>query len=1015
MGLREKIIFTIVLLCMAFVCMSAFSQHATSNPAGIPPGIIQKIEFNSPLFNIGTNPLYEESWIHKLDPGSRLVMSAHRRVDRFRKAGGPASLYKAPFGIHRTESDDEFIDVFVRTDASSPRQMLDRYHATLRAQVGDISAVRMPVEMLESLARDASVQNIGLSSVRVLRNNKSKVDTHADLIHQGFDLPRAYQGEGVVVGVLDSGIDFTHPDFSDENGTRIQYLLEYTQGGGQNEWTKAQIDANPAAVTQRDGDGGGGHGTHVTGSAAGGGRITVTMNGVAPKSDIIFVKGIRDPNSSGGFGDVDVVAGVQYIFQKAQAMGKPAVVNLSLGGNYGPLDGTSLYEQSLSGLTGPGKIIVAAAGNEGYDRIHAGGQTQATIPNAIMFMPDNPELGLIQMWYKQGAVSSIAISAFILDEEEQWISNTTPAIPIGQSLGVDQQGNLAPYELMIGDSLVGYIAIDAVTTQDPDNGDGSILILILGSEDQQVNVSSAIWVVMTQGMVSEKLDAWVIRGGEFYDQPLGWSGFTDMPGNTSSTIGSPSTARKVIAAGSYVTSNGWTDIDNINRQWRNPDPDYVPNQYVVPDVGQRSYFSSRGPTRDGRNSPDIAAPGEFIFSPMSSHITEAGGGYMRFQVLQGGNYLGMQGTSMASPHLTGVVALMLQANPTLTYDEVVSFLQATARSDAYTGAVPNNLFGAGKVDAHAVMKWVTGNPPDPGENFVLRHFEPGGNQYNYILDNSIPIDSGFVFGTNRFGDKAKAQQFTLPVGMTKAYVSEIKVWYGYRRSGLTTESYALEILNGTEITGPAGTPLYTQTFPLSGISADDDFQTTENATVYVISPPVEVGSSFFVSVNLGVYGTSDFANATIATTQLLGRRIPEVWEQWNNNAWYNLSDAWFGQNSQTNTGTDGAHLWIEAAMNVAVSVSSDVRTISDTFILEQNYPNPFNPSTTIRFNVPGEAHVSLIVYDILGREVARLVDEQLDPGMRAVLFDCSKLPSGIYYYRLRAGDTEMVRRMVFAK
>src|SRR5690606_39080521 len=112
---------------------------------------------------------------------------------------------------------------------------------------------------------------------------------------------------------------------------------------------------------------GGGHGTHVTATAAGGGRVNANMSGVAPEAEIIFVKGIRNAESLGGFSDADVVNGIQYIFEKADELGLPAVVNLSLGAVSGPLDGSTLYEQVISDLTGPGRIVVAAAGTSGYD------------------------------------------------------------------------------------------------------------------------------------------------------------------------------------------------------------------------------------------------------------------------------------------------------------------------------------------------------------------------------------------------------------------------------------------------------------------------------------------------------------------------------------------------------------------------------------------------------------------------------------------------------------------------
>ena len=148
----------------------------------------------------------------------------------------------------------------------------------------------------------------------------------ADKVHQGIDLPMEYRGNDVIVGVVDSGIDFTHPDFLDDSGSRILHLLEYTESGGENEWSKSDIDSNPQNITQIDGNGDGGHGTHVAGIAVGGGRLNPALTGIAPMSDIIFVKGIRNQQSAGGYRDTDVIAACQYIFEKADELQKPAVI-----------------------------------------------------------------------------------------------------------------------------------------------------------------------------------------------------------------------------------------------------------------------------------------------------------------------------------------------------------------------------------------------------------------------------------------------------------------------------------------------------------------------------------------------------------------------------------------------------------------------------------------------------------------------------------------------------------------
>jgi minor extracellular serine protease Vpr len=945
-----------------------------------------------------SDEVISEGWEHKLDPGLRLLI---RQTGSLNKSVGTEWIgsASAPLSIHYSGPGEPMVDVFIQTDGTQPG---GNSGLEILSQVGNIYAARVPVSSLELLGRDQSTVFIEASARRERFNDSGRIDIGAHQVHQGVDLPAGYRGEGVVVGVLDSGIDFTHPDFSNDNGTRIQFLAEYTSDSF-SDWNKSQIDSNPGSVTQRDLDDGGGHGTHVTGSAAGGGKVNSNLTGVAPDADIIFVKGMID----GGFSDNVVLAGCQYIFEKADQLGKPAVINLSLGGVFGPLDGTTLYEQALSNLTGPGKIIVAAAGNSGFDLMHAGAQLPASATNVTIFLPDNPSAGGMEMWYKPGVVSQVAVGAFIVDDEQDiiYLGNTN-YVPVG--------GFMNYTALQYEDFTLGYVGIDAGTTSDPRNGDGHIFIQILGDPDNNVNLNEVYWVIIYDSNTSGQFDMWV-RGGELWPSVVGFGNVNEVPGNTHSTIGSPATAEKVIAVGSYVTKNSWTDIDGIQRQWLNPHPNRDPEQSVVAQIGQRSYFSSTGPTRDGRIAPDISAPGELIFSSLSSHLTE-GQGYLRGLVLQGGNYLGMQGTSMASPHLTGVVALMLQVDPTLTYESVLQILQETARTDAHTGVVPNNLFGSGKVDAHAaIKKTLELKGVDPGTPTVLRRFDPASTQRVWTLDTTAPIDSGFVFGTNFYGDKAKATVFSLPDGMTQSQLTEVKVWFGYKRQGLTNQTYSLEVYNGTAASGPTGTPLYSVSNPLSGINADDNFQTQSDATVYTINPPVSVGSTFFVSVNFGDYGAADYGSAAVSATDQIGSRVAEVWEQWSDDSWHNVSDEWTGSQSIPGTGTAGWHLWMEATIGTATAVDDRFADIPHQLVLEPNYPNPFNPSTVIRFGVPAPGHVRMTVYDMLGREIAQLVDDELGAGMHSATFDASAFSSGVYFYRLQMDNQSRVRKMMLVR
>ena len=636
-------------------------------------------------------------WAAKVDPALLTLSTSPARSARAARM----TAAEEPVAVHRV-GGRTLVDLLIET--SNPDALAAMPGVELRTVAGNVAVVRADLDALPTLASHTQVRYVEAARVRRttrepiptsvpdagVRNDEGRVDIRADVVQNGGGgLPRAFRGEGVVIGVVDSGLDVTHPDFNTGAGTRVQFLIEYLSNGGEQTWTKAQIDAG--GVTERDGDGGFGHGTHVTGSAAGNGTSNAAQRGVAPNADLVFVKGIRDANSNGGFSDADVIDGVSRIFQQAAALGQPAVANLSLGGHFSPHDGSSLYEQALSNLTGPGKIIVAAAGNEGSDFIHAGETVSANVLNETIWLVNDAGFAAAVMWYDAGSQNAFSVGAYNVNGTQlEWIGSV--GVPAGQ-LYAEANGDPIPF--IVEGVTRGYIRVDARTTADARNGDGTVTFEVIG--DNTTDISQTVWSILSDGG-GGRVDTWAVAGSEFLANELGFPNQNEIPGDVAMTIGTPSTALGVVAVGSHVTSSTWTDIDGSGRQWQNPGP----NGPVIPSLGQRSYFSSRGPTRDGRRSPDITAPGELIFSALSSHLTE-GVGVQRALILQGGGYAGQQGTSMASPHTAGTVALMLQADPQLDPTAVREILQQTARTDVFTGAVPNDDFGSGKIDALAAV------------------------------------------------------------------------------------------------------------------------------------------------------------------------------------------------------------------------------------------------------------------------------------------------------------------------
>ncbi len=910
-----------------------------------------------------------ESWELKLDAVARILYTkatvvstqSTPAVEQIKQSTMIEA--KRIFSIEQNDQGEWLIDVFILVDQATDANLLAQTGFEYRTQVDNIVLGRLPIENLPLLAKEPCVKYVETSKKSELQLDASRVEIGANKVHQGYNLPQAYQGEGVIVGVIDSGIDFTHPDFSDANGTRIKYLLEYTNDGGQKEWTKNQIDSNPNSVTERDGNGGSGHGTHVTGIAAGGGQASSSFRGIALKSDIIFVKGVRDPDSNGGYSDVDIVSGCYYIFSRAQELNKPAVINLSLGGQIGAHDGKSLYEQFLSGLTGPGRIIVAAVGNEGDEFIHTGANTIAK-KQMLTIIGLNEPLAIADLWYDAGAISFVRMAICYVNPSYELIyyEPNTDWVSVGKSI--------IEKPIYLKNDHVANVSIDAKTTNDSTNGCGRIMFMI-----KTVNNANLTQVPIAINVYGEKVgrfDIW-INGGYFDSNSYSFSnGVTSIPGDNKRSCGIPATAEKVIAVGSYVTKNSWVDVDGY--QW-----DWPPsgNPSTIKDL---SRFSSHGPTRDGRLKPDICAPGELIFSALSSHLTE-GQGYQRQLVLPGYKYQGMQGTSQAAPHVTGIVALMLQANPDLDYYDVREKLAETARSDGYTGSTPNYAFGYGKVDALAAVKSVA-------EDINLINVKEGFDSEQFPPSNWLLI---------RYADKSK------------------KTWC----KGNLTENYSQIDPNSTYSAVcwwdavEQKEALYSWSFSIAGEKSELEFWSNYNSN-FLKQDSVAFDLFLWYKEN----GNDKWTRIWKASNDGQGRKWRKTvvdLSQYDKSKNYRLCWYYEGLNDVLRGAVAIDGVILRGKFDYFQAIEEMPPKLPQQSELYQNYPNPFNPSTTFVFSLPKSAFVTLKVYNLLGEEVTTLIAEERAAGIHRFNWDANGFASGVYLYRLEAGEFIQTRKLILMR
>lgn len=377
-------------------------------------------------------------------------------------------------------------------------------------------------------------------------------------------------GKGVIVAVIDSGIDYAHPDFCNADGTtRILALWDQTlnQVYEQDVINRALEQPSMAlryeVCPSRDLSG---HGTHVAGIAAGNGRVSGgRYRGVAFESDLLIVKlGTQRENTFPR--TTELMSAVDFCIQRARAYGRPIALNLSFGNNYGSHSGTSLIETYLDDMANYWKSsIVTGSGNEGNSLVHTSGVLKQNEPQDVEFAVSDYESAFnLQIWKNYADEMDVSVIS-----------------PSGQTTGFLQRGQMTQRFLLEQTNLLVYYGEPS-----PYNAYQEIYMEFL---PQTEFIDSGIWKIKLQPkkIVTGEFDMWLPSGGVLN----GGTGFLKPIEETTLTI--PSTASKVITAGAYDAH-----------------------------FDRAANFSGRGYTRVTRQvKPDIAAPGVEITS------CAPGGGY----------------------------------------------------------------------------------------------------------------------------------------------------------------------------------------------------------------------------------------------------------------------------------------------------------------------------------------------------------------------------------------------------
>ena len=549
-----------------------------------------------------------------------------------------------------------------------------------------IASFRVDAYSLDALW-ETPMALVELASRAVPDVNKSRYGTRVDSVHAGFNLPQPYHGEGVLIGVLDWGFDYTHPMFRDTtlSTSRIRAVWDqYRQAGptpgdyGYGTVAESPFDIQLLGSDTSNVYGYSTHGTHVAGIAGGSGA-GIGLKGMAPAAEFLFATLMVDESSA-----LDAYDWMQSV---AEADGKRLVINNSWGlPQWGTPDGSGLSNQFIDAMSDEGVVFVSSNGNNGDVDFHLDHTFEApgdTIRSRVKFYPltSNPNAwgqnltlwGEVGESFEMGFRLTVGLST-VVGESPMYSTSDGPLI-------------LDTNVVVNNDTIVYDVVLEP---SHPANGRPFMQMRI---HKGSANVAVLMQVTGESGRVhawnhthlTNDVGNW---GQDFQAAQSGW-----LSGDPYYGIQQPACGHSVIAVGAYAS------------EYLNP---------VGTEVGGTlANFSTYGPTLDERLKPNVSGPGVSVESSLSS-FRDIGYSVTNTVEFDGTEYefARLSGTSMSGPAVAGVVALMLEANPELTPADIRSILESTARQDEDTGELPaegDHVWGHGKVTASqavlAALNW----------------------------------------------------------------------------------------------------------------------------------------------------------------------------------------------------------------------------------------------------------------------------------------------------------------------
>ena len=609
------------------------------------------------------------------------------------------------------------IDLMVTTtDAAVVAKAIEQAGYTCSIITDEMLTAKLPASFVATLAGMEEVEYIAGANTLSLFNERSIESTGVGRVHKGEGLETPYTGKGVIVAVIDAGFEYQHVAFLDSDlKTRLHSV-----------WNRTVKDSEPTTTIPEGGesDTNGGHGTHVASIAAGSKVEGISTYGMAPDAKLIFV-----PSQ---LMDTEVLEDIAYIHRTAKELGMPYVVNMSFGGQIGPHDGTSSYCTGLDALANKGSILVKAVGNDGGDNVHTNHTFSEDDEVRYVFF-ENPQSGYnyLNLWEQTGNQEApLTVEPCIYSESEKTV--------------------------LVGRSNFSNTGLQFTTGIDAKNGKQFVLVTNTTSTMKKyIGDDSAIFGLKITGKAGSNFHVWTMQGS--IKRPTsfvtaGISASQVLSPNDYYTVSDQSSATNVIAVGSYNTGRS---------AWKRYHDGAALSLSRYATAGALSVFSNIGPSLNTKSvKPTVVAPGALIDAAINQYSSTYSGGIEKNDYTTAKKtikipnpnipiittdkhyyYALNAGTSMAAPAVSGIIALWLEANPDLTYEQVLEIIKETSTQDDFTAQGGQTSWGYGKIDAYKGLVKALQLANNTGIGEVLNSEAPvtikmNHNQWNVLFNTS---------------------------------------------------------------------------------------------------------------------------------------------------------------------------------------------------------------------------------------------------------------------------------------